>query len=97
MMGETDEVYKGNKPACKGHERENGGFNQYWSCKYGGGETYKEKIEYATFSINTKISIFICNDYLWIIDFWYSSSPDVWEYQNRPIGSPFEGKKLSMI
>jgi hypothetical protein len=80
----TWEMYDGNAPAGKGHGvYGTDDFFDRWSCKYGGGETYKGRINHADFNINYKINIYICGDTLWITDIRYSDKSDVWEYSNK--------------
>jgi hypothetical protein len=84
----TREMYEGNTPSCKGHERVNGGFMDKWSCKYGGGESYQDIIDNAEFSINYKITIYIVGSSLWIVDIRYAGKTDFWEYFNNDLKMP---------
>lgn len=79
----TSEMWDGNAPCGFGHKMIDGGTGERWSMKYGGGETYKGEILCANFSLNHKISIFICGNGLHIMDLRYSGKPDFWEYANR--------------
>ena len=76
----TEAMYEGNKPAGKGHEHIEGGYCDRWSCKWGGGESYKGRLLNADFKPNYKITIYICGDVLWITDLRHSGKTDVWEY-----------------
>lgn len=78
----TPEMYEGNIPAGKGHQRINGGYFDRWATKYGGGESYKDIVSFASFSISRKITIYITGEHLWIVDIRYSGKPDFWEYTN---------------
>lgn len=78
------EMYDGNIPCGKGHLMVDGGESDMWSTQYGGGETYNEEILYANFSLNHKVSIFICGNTLHILDIRYSGKSDFWEYTNSP-------------
>lgn len=84
----TKEMWEGNIPAGKGHERVDGGFMDRWSCKYGGGESYQDIINNAEFSINYKITIYIVGSSLWIVDIRYAGKPDFWEYFNSDLKMP---------
>lgn len=81
-MGLTPEMYNGNKPVGKGHERVSGGCNDRWHTKRGSGETFNDEIDFFSFSLNHKITIHICGSTLWITDIRYSGKPDVWDYCN---------------
>lgn len=81
-MGLTPEMYNGNKPAGKGHERVSGGFNDRWVTQWGGGETSNDEIDFFSFSLNHKVTIYICGSTLWITDIRYSGKPDVWDWCN---------------
>lgn len=76
------EMYDGNIPCGKGHKMVDGGESDRWTTKYGGGETYKDEILNASFSLNEKITIHIVESYLWIMDIRYAGKPDFWEYAN---------------
>ena len=78
----TEAMYEGNEPVGNGHKMLDGGESDRWSCKYGGGETYNGKILHADFSVNSKITIHIARDHLWIVDIRYAGKPDFWEYTN---------------
>ena len=80
--GLTPEMYNGNKPAGKGHERVSGGYNDRWVTQWGSGETFDDEIEFFSFSLNSKVTIYICGDTLWITDGRYSGKPDVWDWCN---------------
>lgn len=80
----TEAMYEGNKPAGKGHEHIEGGYCDRWSCKWGGGESYKGRLLNADFKPNYKITIYICGDVLWITDLRHSGKTDVWEYSSDP-------------
>lgn len=84
----TIAMYEGNEPVGKGHEHINGGFCERWECKWGGGETYKGEIVNCDFYINSKVSIHITSDSLWITDIRYSGKPDTWEFCVNHSGSP---------
>lgn len=77
------EMYDGNIPCGKGHTMVDGGRSDRWSTQYGGGETYNGKILHASFSLNHKVSIFICGNTLHILDIRYSGKFDFWEYTNN--------------
>ena len=80
----TEEMWNGNCPAGHGHERVEGGFLDRWETKYGGGETFGNQIENADFSLSPRVSIFICGDYLQIVDIRYAGKSDIWEYTSDP-------------
>lgn len=82
-IGLKPEMYHGNKPARKGHERVSGGFNDYWITQWGSGETFDDEIDFFSFSLNHKVTIYICGDTLWITDIRYSGKSDVWDYCNN--------------
>ena len=79
----TNDMYYGAVPCGNGHLRINGEYNDRWETKYGGGESYKGRIEYATIYINEKVSLFVCSDYLRIVDIRYAGKFDVWYYENK--------------
>lgn len=78
----SGEAYDGNIPSATGHTMVDGGTSDIWSTKYGGGETYNGKILHASFSLNAKVNIFICDNYLWIMDIRYVGKSDFWEFTN---------------
>ncbi len=80
--GLTPEMYHGNKPAGKGHERVSGGFNDRWVTQWGGGETFNNEIEFFDFSLNQKVTIYIVGSTLRIVDIRYSGKSDVWDWCN---------------
>lgn len=82
-MGFTPEMIDGNEPVGKGHERVTGGFNDRWQTRWGSGETFSDEIDFFHFSLNRKVTIYICGDTLWITDIRYSGKPDVWDYCNK--------------
>lgn len=79
----SEDMWNGNKPCALGHENINGGHNDLWQTRYGGGETYNDNICFFTFSLNHKISIFLCGDYICITDIRYAGKFDTWIYQNK--------------
>lgn len=78
------EMYEGNIPAGKGHERVGGGYMDRWETKYGGGESYNGVLNHASFSLNRKISIYIIGNHLQILDIRHDGKCDIWEYTNKP-------------
>lgn len=78
------EMWDGQIPAGKGHERVGGGYFDRWETKYGGGESYNGVLSFGEFSINYKITIFICGNHLNIVDGRYDGKTDLWEYTNIP-------------
>lgn len=84
----TENMYLGNEPAGKGHERLDGGFCDRWQTKYGTGETYDGRIIHARFSLNAKVTIYIIGNALWVVDFRHSGKPDFWEHCVNHAGMP---------
>lgn len=82
-LGTTPGMYHGNKPSGKGHERVSGGYNDRWLTRWGSGETFGDEIDFFSFSLNSKVTIFICGGTLWITDIRYSGKPDVWDWCNN--------------
>ena len=78
----TPKMYDGDAPCGIGHELITGGYADRWECRYGGGETNGGVILHANFSIDDKITIFIVDERLRIVDIRYSGKPDVFTYQN---------------
>lgn len=85
-------MYDGNEPYRMGHKRKDGTYNAAWSTKYGGGETYNGEIVNFSFHLDKKRSIFICGDYLRMVDIRYSGKPDTWVYQSSDL-IPKEGRE----
>lgn len=75
----TVDMYEGNCPAGKTHW----GADE-WRTKFGGGVTLDGEILHFSFYLNEKISIFICKDFLKIVDHRYAGKPDIWVYHNKP-------------
>lgn len=88
----TRAMYDGNEPYRTGHKRQDGTYNSAWSTKYGDGETYNGEVVRFTFHLDKKRSIFICGDYLRIVDIRYSGKPDKWVYQSSG-AIPKEGRE----
>lgn len=85
----TEAMYDGNTPCGVGHQMVDGGESDRWSTRYGGGETYNGKVLNASFSLSTKITIYITGNHLWIMDIRYAGKPDFWEFTNiEGIGFP---------
>lgn len=81
--GYAEPIWAGNEPACKGHERVEGGVNDKWVCRYGGGETHDDIIDFAEFALNHKVSIYIHGDYISFVDIRYSGKFDKWVWENQ--------------
>lgn len=81
--GYAEPIWAGNEPACKGHERVDGGVNDKWVCQYGGGETHDGVIDFAEFALNHKVSIYIHGDYIKFVDIRYSGKFDKWVWENQ--------------
>jgi len=77
-----DGMYAGNIPAGKGHQRVLGGYFDRWETAYGGGESYDNEINVASFSVNRKVTIDIVGSSLFILDIRYAGKTDFWEYSN---------------
>ncbi len=73
-----DDVWLGNEPEGISGYSVDGYPVLRWNCKYGGGYTINGRISKFDFSINKKVSIFICGDTLCIRD--YRRSKATWSY-----------------
>lgn len=80
----TADMYLGNVPCGKGHKLVSGEYTDRWACKYGGGETNGDNILDFAFNINPKVTIFILEDKIDIVDHRYSDKFDEWVYCNHP-------------
>lgn len=80
----TMEMWEGNIPCGKGHELARGGFADRWSSNWGTGETDGDEILHFEFDLNSKVCIFICDDFLNISDLRHYGRHDQWCYSNKP-------------
>ena len=79
------EVYAGNQPAYTGPTYlidDKQVLSDVYRCKYGGGEVVNDHIMCGEFSLNEKVSLFLCRDNLKITDIRYAGKSDVWEYKS---------------
>lgn len=79
----TAEMYSGNAPCGKGHTMISGEVADRWETKYGGGETVNGEILFFSFSLSTKITIYLVGDALNIVDNRYAGKTDEWCYCNN--------------
>lgn len=84
----TNSMYKGNKPAGVGYKLANGDYCDRWVTEYGEGQSYKDRIVCANFSLNAKVTIYIMYDALWVVDRRHSGKSDFWEYCVNCSGTP---------